>query len=62
VATDIHLDHHDIEETKKKVIILKTQLEEEKRIEKVVRIQLKEKEENCKKLEAEIISLIKELE
>jgi hypothetical protein len=41
---------------------VKTQLEEEKMIEKVVRSQLKENEENCKKLEAEIISLRKELE
>jgi capsule polysaccharide export protein KpsE/RkpR len=48
--------------TKKIVIILKTQLEEEKRIEEVVRSQLKEKEENCEKLEAEIVSLRKELE
>jgi hypothetical protein len=31
-------------------------------MEEVVRIQLKEKEENCEKLEAEIVSLRKELE
>jgi hypothetical protein len=55
-------EDHDLEETEKTIIILKTQLEEEKRIEEVVRSQLKEKEENCKKLEAEIISLRKELE
>jgi hypothetical protein len=53
---------HDLEETKKTIIILKTQLEEAKRIEEVVRSQLKEKEENCEKLEAEIVSLRKELE
>jgi capsule polysaccharide export protein KpsE/RkpR len=53
---------HDLEETKKIIIILKTQLEEEKMIEEVVRSQLKEKEENCEKLEAEIVSLRKELE
>jgi hypothetical protein len=47
---------------KKIVIIMKTQLEEEKRIEEVVRIQLKEKEENCERLEDEIVSLRKELE
>jgi hypothetical protein len=41
---------------------LKTQLEEVKRIEEVVRIQLKENEQNCKKLEVEIVSLRKELE
>jgi hypothetical protein len=41
---------------------LKTQLEEEKKIEEVVRIQLKEKEENYEKLEAEINSLRMEIE
>jgi hypothetical protein len=55
-------EDHDIEETKKTIIILKTQLEELKRIEKVVRSQLKEKEENYNKLEVEIVSLRKELE
>jgi hypothetical protein len=53
---------HDLEYIKKKVIILKTQLEEEKMIEKVVRRKMKEKEENCKKLKDEIVSLRKELE
>jgi hypothetical protein len=53
---------HDLDETKKTVIILKTQLEEEKMIEEVVRNQLKENEENCEKLEGEIVSLRKELE
>jgi hypothetical protein len=47
---------------KKIVIILKTQLEEAKRIEEVVRIPLKGKEENCKKLDIEIVSIKKELE
>jgi len=41
---------------------LKTQLEEKKWIEEVIGIQLKEKEETCKKLEDEIISVRKELE
>jgi hypothetical protein len=41
---------------------LKIQLEEEKMIEEVVRIQLKEKEENCEKIESETVSLRKELE
>jgi len=50
---------HGIEEIEKTFITLKTQLEEEKQIEKVVRIQLKEKEENCRKLKDEIISLRK---
>jgi hypothetical protein len=53
---------HDLNETQKIVTILKTELEEEKRIEEVVKSQLKEKEENCKKLEVEIISLGIELE
>jgi hypothetical protein len=47
---------HDIEETKKTIIILKTQLEEAKSIKEVVRSQLKEKEENCEKIEAAIVS------
>jgi len=55
-------DDRDLEETKKTIIIMKTQLEEAKKIEKVVRSQLKENEENCKKLEDEIVSLRKELE
>jgi hypothetical protein len=46
----------------KTIIIPKTQLEKEKRIEEVVRIQLKEKEDNCQKIEDEIVSLRKELE
>jgi hypothetical protein len=48
---------HDLDEIEKIVIILKTQLGESKRIEEVVRIQLKENEENCEKLEVEIVSL-----
>jgi hypothetical protein len=43
----------------KTVIILKTQLEEEKMIEEVVRSEMKE---NCEKLDVEIVSLRKELE
>jgi hypothetical protein len=53
---------NDLEETKKTIIIPKTQLEEEKMIEEVVRSQLNEKEEKCKKLEVEIVSLRKEIE
>jgi hypothetical protein len=53
---------HDFDKTKKLVIILKTQLEEVKRIEEVVRTQLKEKEENCEKLEAKIVFLRRELD
>jgi hypothetical protein len=53
---------HDLEETKKTVIISKTQLEETKMIKEVVRSQLKENEKNCEKLKDKIVSLIKELE
>jgi hypothetical protein len=41
---------------------LKVQLEEEIRIEEVVRIKMKEKEENCEKIESEIVSLRWEVE
>ena len=41
---------------------LKVQLEQEKMMEEVVRIQLKEKEETCEKLEYKIVALRKELE
>jgi chromosome segregation ATPase len=51
----------DLDEIEKTIIILNIQVEEEKMIE-VVRIELKEKEENCEKLEDKIISLRKELE
>jgi hypothetical protein len=50
-----------LEETENTIMNLKVQLEEERRIEELVRTQLKEKEENCKNLESEIVSLIKEL-
>jgi hypothetical protein len=53
--------YHDLEEIEKTIIILKTHLEEEKRIEDVVRSQLKEKIENCENLEAKTVSLRKEL-
>jgi hypothetical protein len=50
---------HDLKEIEKIVSIMMTQLEEAKRIEEVVRIQLKEKKENCENIEAEIVSLRK---
>jgi hypothetical protein len=53
---------HDIEEIEKKVTTLNTQLEEEKRIKEVVISQLKEKEDNCEKMEGEIVSLRTKLE
>jgi hypothetical protein len=40
-------EDHDLEETNKTSIVSETQLEETIRIDEVVRIQLKEKEENC---------------
>jgi hypothetical protein len=36
---------------------LKTQLEEEKRMEEVMKIQMMKKEEYCKKLEEEVVTL-----
>jgi hypothetical protein len=39
------------------IISLKTQLEEEKRMEEVIKIQMIKKEEDCEKLEEEVISL-----
>jgi hypothetical protein len=51
-----------LEETNRTIIILNIQLEEEKMIEEVARIQLKEKEKNCEKMEVDIISLRKELD
>jgi hypothetical protein len=50
-----------LEETKNTIMKLKVQLEEAKRMEEVVRIHLKKKEENCEDLEFEIASLIKKL-
>jgi hypothetical protein len=52
----------DLEVIEKTIIILNTKLEEAKRIEEVVRSQLKQKEGNCEKLEVKIVSLRKELE
>jgi hypothetical protein len=51
-----------LEEIDKTIINLMIQLEEEKNMEEVVRIQLKEKERNCEKLEDKIVSSRKELE
>ena len=54
-------NYHDLDEKKKQIVSLNTQLEEEKMTEKVVRSQLKEKEEICEMLEYEVVSLGKEL-
>ena len=50
------------DETKNIIISLKTQVEEAKTIEEVLRAQLKEKEDSCNNLEFEIVYLRKELE
>jgi hypothetical protein len=39
------------------IISLKTQLEEAKRMEEVMKVQMMKKEEDCEKLEEEVISL-----
>jgi hypothetical protein len=44
------------------IVHLKTQIEEAKRIEELLKIQINEKEESCCKLEAEIVDLIKKVE
>ena len=44
------------------IVHLKTQIEEAKRIEELLKIQINEKEESCCKLEAEIVDLRKKVE
>jgi hypothetical protein len=44
------------------IVHLKTQIEEAKRIEELLKIQINEKEESCCKLEAEIVNLRKKVE
>jgi hypothetical protein len=51
-----------IEETNKTIISPNIQLQEEKRTKEVVRIELKERDENFEKMKYEIVSLRKELE
>ena len=49
---------HDLDEIKRTIFSLKTQLEYAKRIE-VVRSQLKENEDICEKIESKVVSLTK---
>ena len=49
----------ELEETRKAGVELKTQLEEAKRIEEVLKDKLDEKEEQCQKLETEVVGLKK---
>jgi hypothetical protein len=51
-----------IKESEKIIIDLKTQLQEAKRNEEVLNKQLNEKQQDCKKLETEIVQLKRELE
>jgi predicted nucleic acid-binding Zn-ribbon protein len=44
------------------IVHLKTQIEEAKRIEELLKIQINEKEDSCCKLEAEIVDLRKKVE
>jgi hypothetical protein len=44
------------------IVLLKTQIEEAKRIEEILKIQINEKEDSCCKLEAEIVDLRKKVE
>jgi predicted nuclease with TOPRIM domain len=52
----------DLEEIRESNVNLKTQLEEAKRREEVVKNQLNEREESCHKLEAEVVHLRKKVE
>ena len=49
----------ELEETRKAYVEMKNQLEEAKRIEEVLKDKLDEKEEQCKKLEMEVVGLRK---
>ena len=49
----------ELEETRKAGVELKTQLEEAKRIDEVLKDKLDEKEEQCQKIEMEIVGLRK---
>jgi hypothetical protein len=58
---DMNIDD-DISKSFETIIHLKTQIEEAKRIEELLKIQINEKEESCCKLEAEIVDLRKKVE
>jgi hypothetical protein len=44
------------------IVHLKTQIEEDKRVEEILKDQINEKEESCHKLEAEVVDLRKKVE
>jgi hypothetical protein len=58
---DINVDD-EISKSFETIVHLKTQIEEAKRIEELLKIQINEKEESCCKLEAEIVDLRKKVE
>jgi hypothetical protein len=58
---DMNIDD-EISKSFETIIHLKTQIEEAKRIEELLKIQINEKEESCCKLEAEIVDLRKKVE
>jgi hypothetical protein len=58
---DMNIDD-DISKSFETIVHLKTQIEEAKRIEELLKIQINEKEESCCKLEAEIVDLRKKVE
>ena len=55
-------DPKELEATRKENIDLKTQLEETKRVEEIMNLQLKEKENTNQKIEMEVVSLRKKIE
>jgi hypothetical protein len=58
---DMNIDD-EISKSFETIVHLKTQIEEAKRIEELLKIQINEKEESCCKLEAEIVDLRKKVE
>jgi hypothetical protein len=58
---DMHIDD-DISKSFETIVHLKTQIEEAKRIEELLKIKINEKEESCCKLEDEIVDLRKKVE
>jgi hypothetical protein len=61
VKEDMNIDD-EISKSFETIVHLKTQIEEAKRIEELLKIQINEKEESCCKLEAEIVDLRKKVE
>jgi hypothetical protein len=58
---DMNIDY-EISKSFETIVHLKTQIEEAKRIEELLKIQINEKEDSCCKLEAEIVDLRKKVE